>query len=130
MDFIYFIRKRDFMITFLCYPKCSTCKKAKAWLDAHHISYIERNIVEDRPSKEEITVWLQKYHYPLKKYFNTSGNVYKSLHLKEALLKMNEEEQIELLSSNGMLVKRPLLILENDILIGFQEERWKDFLEK
>lgn len=118
------------MVTLIHYPKCSTCKKAKAWLEDHGISYVERNIVEDRPKAEELREWITKFDYPVKRYFNTSGNLYKELHLKEKLETMNLEEQIQLLSTNGMLVKRPLVISEHGILIGFQESFWEEFFRK
>ena len=110
------------------YPKCSTCKKAKAWLDSHNISYQDRNIVEENPTKEELKKWLQQSHYPLKKFFNTSGNLYKEYALAQKLPSMTEEEQLDLLASHGMLVKRPLLISDSIILIGFKEKEWENIL--
>lgn len=118
------------MITFIWYPKCSTCKKAKAWLDLNHIIYQERHMVEQHPSKEELKFWYQHNQYPLKQFFNTSGNMYKEMNLKEKLKTMPEEDQLTLLGTNGMLVRRPLIVSERGILIGFKEELWKEFFSK
>lgn len=118
------------MITFICYPKCSTCKRAKRWLDEHHISYVERNIVIEPPTQEELMNWSRQYEYPIKKYFNTTGILYRQMNLKENLGKMDFKEQIKVLSSDGMLVKRPLLITEKGILIGFKENEWKEFFKE
>lgn len=116
------------MYLFICYPKCSTCKKAKAFLDSHNISYKERNIKTENPTSKEIKQWSKKIL--LKKFFNTSGIIYKELSLKEKLPNMTEEEQIELLSKNGMLVKRPILITENEIILGFKEKEYEGLLWK
>ena len=113
---------------FLQYPPCSTCKKAKAFLDAQGVSYTTRHIKEENPSYEELKVWVQKSGLPLKKFFNTSGLLYKSMNLKEKLPTMTEEEQLRLLASDGMLVKRPLLVTENAVLTGFREDAWKKAL--
>ncbi len=113
---------------FLCYPKCTTCQKAKTWLDENHVAYIERHIVEQRPSKEELTTWFAKSGLPLKRFFNTSGLLYKELHVKEKLLVLTESEQLDLLASNGMLVKRPILITKDAVLVGFKELEWKEKL--
>ena len=113
---------------FLQYPPCSTCKKAKSWLDAQGISYTDRHIKENNPSYEELKGWYEKSGLPLKRFFNTSGLLYKSLNLKERLPNMTEEEQLQLLSSDGMLVKRPLLITEDRVLTGFREEQWAELL--
>lgn len=112
---------------FIEYPKCSTCQKAKKWLDAHGISYTDRHIVENCPSYGELKEWYAKSGLPLKKFFNTSGLLYKNMGLKEKLPKMTEEEQLRLLASNGMLIKRPLLIMEEkgQILAGFRETEWE-----
>ena len=110
---------------FICYPKCSTCQKAKKWLEEHNIEYTERHIVENNPSYDELSAWYKESGLPLKKFFNTSGLLYKELQLKDKLPTMSEEEQLQLLSSNGMLVKRPLLIHEDGILLGFKEAEWK-----
>lgn len=112
-------------IIFLQYPKCSTCQKAKKWLDDANVDYFPRHIVEQNPSAEELEFWWKMSGLPLKKFFNTSGLVYKDLGLKDKLPQMNEEEQLQLLSTNGMLVKRPLIIGENFVLIGFKEEAWE-----
>lgn len=110
---------------FLEYPKCSTCKKAKNWLDDNSIKYNDRHIVENRPSAQELTMWINKSGFPIKKFFNTSGILYKEMNLKDKLNDMSDEEKIELLSTNGMLVKRPLIIGEEIIIVGFQPEKWE-----
>lgn len=107
------------------YPKCSTCKKAKKWLDDNNIAYKDRHIVEENPSFEELKKWITSSGLPIKRFFNTSGIVYRELGLKDKLPAMTEDEQIELLSSNGMLVKRPLIIGEDLILVGFKEKEWE-----
>ena len=113
------------MMLFLEYPKCSTCQKAKKWLDAHQVSYTDRHIVEENPTYEELKDWHKRSGLPLKKFFNTSGMVYKELQLKDKLPTMSEEEQLKLLATNGMLVKRPLVVIENCILTGFKEAEWE-----
>lgn len=113
---------------FLQYPPCSTCKKAKGWLDAQGVSYTERHIKEDNPSYEELKQWYERSGLPLKKFFNTSGLAYKALNLKERLPSMTEDEQLRLLASDGMLVKRPLLIADNAVLTGFKEAQWAELL--
>lgn len=110
---------------FVCYPKCSTCQKAKKWLDAHAVSYTERNIAEDNPSYEELKTWHIKSGLPLKKFFNTSGLIYKDLRLKDKLPAMSEEEQYKLLATNGMLVKRPIVVADDKVLVGFKETEWE-----
>ena len=110
---------------FLCYPKCSTCQKAKAWLEERSISYDLRDIKQNNPTVEELTAWYQKSGLPLKKFFNTSGNLYKEMHLKDKLPQMSEEEQLSLLATNGMLVKRPLVVGEDFVLTGFKEAEWE-----
>ena len=110
---------------FLCYPKCSTCQKAKAWLEERGISYDLRDIKQNNPTVEELTAWYQKSGLPLKKFFNTSGNLYKEMHLKDKLPQMSEEEQLSLLATNGMLVKRPLVVGEDFVLTGFKEAEWE-----
>lgn len=110
---------------FLEYPKCSTCQKAKKWLDAHQISYTDRHIVEENPTYEELKEWYEKSGFPLKKFFNTSGLVYKELQLKDKLPTMSEEEQLRLLATNGMLVKRPLIVKDALVLTGFREAEWE-----
>ncbi len=109
---------------FLCYPKCSTCQKAQRWLDENGISYTLRDIKTENPTLEELTTWYRKSGLPLKRFFNTSGLLYKSLNLKEKLPSMTEEEQLALLATDGMLVKRPLLIDESFVLTGFKEGEW------
>lgn len=116
------------MITVLCYKKCSTCQKALKWLEEHGISYKERPIKEDNPTVEELQRWHEKSGLPLKKFFNTSGNLYKELCLKDKLPSMTEEEQIALLATDGMLVKRPLVIGEDFVLTGFKEADWGEKL--
>ena len=111
-------------VLFLEYPKCSTCKKAKAWLESNGVAFDDRHIVEENPSAEELKIWWQMSGLPLKKFFNTSGLLYKELQLKDKLPDMSEEEQLKLLSTNGMLVKRPLVIGDDFVLVGFKEAEW------
>lgn len=113
---------------FIHYPPCSTCQKAKKWLDAKGIAYTDRHIKEQNPSYEELKEWHQKSGLPLKKFFNTSGLLYKSLNLKEKLPTMTEEEQLRLLATDGMLVKRPLVVKGNTVLTGFKEADWEKLL--
>jgi len=115
---------------FLQYPPCSTCQKAKKWLDSQGLGYEDRHIKENNPSYEELKAWYKKSGLPLKKFFNTSGLLYKSLGLKEKLPTMTEEEQLQLLASDGMLVKRPLLVGEDFVLTGFKEADWTAKLKK
>lgn len=115
---------------FLQYPPCSTCQKAKKWLDERGIAYEDRHIKENRPTYEELKSWYEKSGLPLKKFFNTSGLVYKSLNLKEKLPSMTEEEQLQLLATDGMLVKRPILVGEDFVLTGFREKEWAERLGK
>ena len=110
---------------FLCYPKCSTCQKAKAWLDEHGISYELRDIKTDNPTAEELTLWYRKSGLPLKKFFNTSGLQYKALGLKDKLPGMSEAEQLALLATDGMLVKRPLLVGDSFVFTGFRAAEWE-----
>lgn len=107
------------------YPPCSTCKNAKKWLDSRGISYETRNIKEENPTSEELTEWIRKSGLPLKRFFNTSGILYKEKNLKYLLPDMSEKEQIDLLASHGMLVKRPLIIGNDFVLIGFKEKEWE-----
>ncbi|MGL4425810.1 MAG: arsenate reductase family protein [Cetobacterium sp.] len=109
---------------FLNYPKCSTCMKAKKWLDKNEISYESRHIVEKNPTKEELKKWLSLSQLPIKKFFNTSGILYREMSLKDKVFENNIEELLDILSSNGMLIKRPLLIGKEKVLIGFKEEEW------
>ena len=110
---------------FIEYPKCSTCQKAKKWLDDHGAAYDDRNIKEENPTAEEIARWRETSGLPLRKFFNTSGLLYKSMNLRDRLPSMSEEEQIALLASDGMLVKRPILVTEKTVLIGFREAEWE-----
>ncbi|MBS6479930.1 MAG: arsenate reductase family protein [Dialister sp.] len=112
------------------YPKCSTCQRAKKWLDSHKIEYDDRHIIENNPTKEELKLWISKSNKPIKKFFNTSGMLYREMKLKDKLLQMTEDEQLDLLSSNGMLVKRPLVVGENFVLTGFKEKEWGETLLK
>ena len=112
-------------VLFLEYPKCTTCKKAKAWLEGNGVAFDDRHIVEQNPTAEELKTWWEKSGLPLKKFFNTSGMLYKEMQLKDKLPEMSEEEQIDLLSTNGMLVKRPLIIGEDFVLVGFKEAEWE-----
>ena len=110
---------------FLEYPKCSTCRKAKKYLEENGVEFIDRHIVETNPTAEELKEWIAKSGLPVKKFFNTSGKLYKEMGLKDKLASMSDEEQIELLASNGMLVKRPLIIEDGRVLVGFKEAEWK-----
>lgn len=110
---------------FLEYPKCTTCRKAKKWLEDHGAVFEDRDIKEKNPTAEELKTWYQKSGLPLKRFFNTSGMLYKSMQLKDRLPEMPEEEQIALLASDGMLVKRPLLIQGDTVLVGFKEAEWE-----
>ena len=109
---------------FVEYPKCSTCRKAKKYLEENQVDFIDRNIVEERPTEDELTKWIQMSGLPVKKFFNTSGKLYKEMGLKDKLAQMPETDQIKLLASDGMLVKRPLIIEENRVLVGFKEAEW------
>ena len=113
---------------FLCYPKCSTCQKARKWLDERGIKYTERHIAEKNPTYDELKAWYQQSGLPIKKFFNTSGMLYKEQKLKDKLPDMSEEEQLRLLATNGMLVKRPLIVKENLVLTGFKEKEWTEKL--
>lgn len=113
---------------FIQYPKCTTCQKAKKWLDEHGIEYTDRHIKEDNPTAEELKAWHEKGGLPLKRFFNTSGLLYKNMGLKDKLPTMTEEEQYALLATDGMLVKRPLIIAEDFVLTGFKEKEWEEKL--
>ena len=117
------------MLKFICYPKCTTCQRAKNWLDDNKIEYELRDIKLDNPTLEELTVWYQKSGLPIKKFFNTSGLLYKSLDLKNKLPDMSEDEMLKLLAADGMLVKRPLLIGDDFVLLGFKEVEWANILK-
>lgn len=113
---------------FVCYPKCSTCKKAQKWLEENKVEYEFRNIKEDNPTEEELKVWIEKSNYPIKRFFNTSGVLYRELKLKDKLKDMSFEEQVKLLSTDGMLVKRPIIVGEDIVLVGFKEEDWQTLI--
>ena len=110
---------------FIEYPKCSTCKKAKKWLEENSIEFIDRNIVKETPTVEELTEWIQRSKLDIRKWFNTSGLKYKELNLKDKLVTMSDKEKIKWLASDGMLIKRPILVSDKGIFIGFKEEIWK-----
>lgn len=114
------------MIEFICYPKCTTCLKAKKWLDDNKIEYRYRDIKENNPGVEELTVWYKTSGLPLKRFFNTSGLLYKSMELKAKLPTMSEDEQLSLLASDGMLVKRPIAVGDGFVLVGFKESEWSE----
>ncbi len=114
---------------FIEYPKCSTCQKAKKWLESNNIEYTDRNIVEETPTANELKTWIAQSQKEIKSFFNTSGLKYKALNLKEKLETMQEEEKIKLLASDGMLIKRPLLITDKKILIGFKQKEWEELIK-
>ena len=114
---------------FVYYPKCSTCRKAKKWLDENNFKYTERHIVEENPTYEDLKDWYLRSGLPLKKFFNTSGLLYKDMKLKDKLPKMTEDEQLKLLATNGMLVKRPVVVDGNIVLLGFKEAEWTEKLK-
>lgn len=113
---------------FVQYPKCSTCRKAKNWLEEHDLEFESRHIVEENPTAEEIEKWWKKSDLPLKRFFNTSGQVYRKLGLKDKLPDMSEEEQFEILSTDGMLVKRPIIVGDDFVLVGFKVKEWEEKL--
>lgn len=115
---------------FIQYPKCTTCKKAKKWLDDHGIAYEDRHIKEENPSYDELKLWSEKSGLPLKKFFNTSGQLYRAMELKNKLPEMTDDEKLRLLATDGMLVKRPLIIDGDTVLTGFKETEWQDNLLK
>lgn len=117
-------------ILFIEYPKCTTCKKAKKWLDDHGIAYEDRHIKEQNPTAEELAIWYHKSGLPIKRFINTSGMLYREMNLKDKLPTMTEEEILELLATDGMLVKRPLVIGDDVVLTGFKEAEWNEKLEK
>ena len=116
-------------MVFICYPKCTTCQKARKWLDENHIAYDFRDIKTENPTYEELAAWYKRSGLPLKKFFNTSGLVYKSMNLKDKLPGMSEDEMLSLLATDGMLVKRPLLVGDDFIMVGFKEDQWKECLK-
>ncbi len=113
---------------FICYPKCTTCQRARKWLDEQNKSYTFRHIAEDNPTYDELKEWYEKSGFPLKRFFNTSGILYKEMKLKDKLPSMSEEEQLQLLATNGMLVKRPIIVDEDVVLVGFKEADWQEKL--
>ena len=117
------------MLKFICYPKCTTCQRTKKWLDENKIEYELRDIKLNNPDLQELTDWYKKSGLPLKKFFNTSGLLYKSLDLKNRLPKITEDEMLKLLATDGMLVKRPLLISDNFVLVGFKAEEWSNTIK-
>ena len=121
-------RKEKMSVLFLEYPKCSTCQKAKKWLDEQKVEYEERHIKEQNPTAEELKAWYERSGLPLKRFFNTSGQLYKSMQLKDKLPNMSEEEQRQLLGTDGMLVKRPLIVKEDTVLVGFRAAEWEEKL--
>ena len=116
-------------ILFIQYPKCTTCQKAKKWLDDNGIEYDDRHIKENNPTYEELKDWYEKSNLPLKRFFNTSGLLYKSMGLKDKLPTMSEDEQLKLLATDGMLVKRPIIVSDNVIMTGFKEKEWEENLK-
>lgn len=115
---------------FVEYPKCTTCKRAKKWLDDNGVNYEDRHIVENNPTEEELQEWIKRSGLPIKKFFNTSGILYKEMNLSQQLKTLSEEEQIKLLATNGMLVKRPIVVGENFVLVGFRDEAlWEEKLK-
>ena len=117
-------------ILFIQYAKCGTCRKAKNWLDEHQLTYTDRPIVEQNPSMEELSLWISQSELPIKNFFNTSGLVYKAMQLKDKLAAMSDQEKIALLAADGKLIKRPLLIHEGVVLVGFKQEQWEAALLK
>lgn len=113
---------------FIEYPKCTTCKKAKKWLDDHGFQYTDRHIKEENPTADELKTWHAKSGLPLKRFFNTSGVLYKEMHLKDRLPEMSEEDQFQLLATDGMLVKRPIIVTDDKVLTGFKEKEWEETL--
>ena len=116
-------------MTFICYPKCTTCQKAQKWLDENGISYTFRDIKMENPTYNELTAWHERSGLPLKRFFNTSGLLYKSMGLKDKLLQMSEDEMLKRLAADGMLVKRPLLVSDEFVLVGFKETEWTEQLK-
>ncbi len=121
--------ERNPTMLFICYPKCTTCQKAQKWLDEKGIKYELRDIKEDNPKLSELKKWYKNSGLPLKRFFNTSGLLYKSMELKDKLPKMTEEEQLRLLATDGMLVKRPIIVTNDKVLTGFKEAEWNDLIK-
>lgn len=113
---------------FVNYPKCSTCKRAEKFLKENNVEFVNRNIVEENPTAEELSLWMDKSGLEPRKFFNTSGVLYREMNLKDKIKIMSKEEMIEILSTNGMLVKRPLLVTEDIVLVGFKEENYKEII--
>lgn len=122
-------KKMEVEMLFVYYPRCSTCQKAKKWLDENNLKYTERHIVEDNPTYEDLKDWYSRSGLPLKKFFNTSGLLYKDMKLKDKLPGMSEDEQLKLLATNGMLVKRPVVVNGDTVLLGFKEAEWAEKLK-
>lgn len=114
---------------FVEYPKCTTCKRAKKFLSDNGIEFIDRHIVEQNPSVNELELWIEKSGLPINKFFNTSGKLYKEMELKDKVKTLSQKELLEILASNGMLVKRPILVQDNTVLVGFKEEQWKEIIK-
>lgn len=115
---------------FVCYPRCTTCQNAQKWLDENNIEYVQRDIKTDNPSYDELKEWTEKSGLPIKRFFNTSGVLYRTMGLKDKLAEMSDEEKLKLLSTDGMLVKRPLLVGENFVLVGFKQHEWERALNE
>ena len=122
------LKKGAFPMFLLCYPKCSTCKKAQAWLDERGVAYEYRDIKTDNPTYDELKLWYEKSGLPLKRFFNTSGLAYRNNNLKDKLPEMTEEEQLRLLATDGMLVKRPIVVTDDVVLVGFKQTEWEEKL--
>ncbi|WP_066889904.1 arsenate reductase family protein [Clostridium nigeriense] len=116
-------------VLFVEYPRCTTCRKAKKYLEENNINFVDRHIVEENPSKDELKEWLNKSGLPIKKFFNTSGVLYREMQLKDKVKELPEDELLDILASNGMLVKRPIVIKDNTVLVGFKEEEWNENLK-
>lgn len=117
------------MIDFFWYPRCGTCQKAKKWLEANNIDFVATDLKEQKPNRSQLEDWFNKSGLPLKKFFNTSGQVYKSMELKDKLPSMSQDEQLDLLASDGMLVKRPIVVAGETVLMGFKEDQWEEALK-
>ena len=126
---VYFYNEERNTMTFICYPKCTTCQKAQKWLDENGISYTFRDIKMENPTYNELTAWHERSGLPLKRFFNTNGLLYKSMGLKDKLPQMSEDEMLKLLATDGMLVKRPLLVSDEFVLVGFKETEWTEQLK-
>ena len=123
-----FLKQENMNMLFVEYPKCTTCQKAKKWLDSHGVAYVDRHIREEKPTLEELKEWHRRSGLPLVRFFNTSGMLYREMGLKDRLPSMSEEEQYALLASDGMIVKRPIVVGEDFILVGFREKEWETVL--